>query len=647
MRISQASHFRFREITLKGDWWQEEGLPLLGFDLKENPLALLPEKKGYRRVDPRSGESVTIDAESAAAISSQAYMLYATFPDALSGRTMASFAFQFARNDFWWMVGAALLVALFGLLVPVVTGILVNRVIPEGHARLLVELVFVLVAVAIGSALFRIIQGLSTARVNAQVDLRIQPAIWDRVMRLPSSFFRKYGVGDLAMRVLGVKQIGMVLSSTVVGGLLAGIMALTNFFVMAFIDLQLTIFAAAYALAVVIILGFLTRPQLDWQRRNFALQGEVQNLVIPILNSIPKLRVAAAEERTFARWASVYSRERVTKTRASKIGNVNSMLMTVLPIVGTLGIFILAGVGSSRLNLGAFVAFYAAFGQFMAATLTFSQAVSRSLIIFPIFDRLRPVIEAQPEITPDRQDPGRLSGAISVRDVSFRYSAEGPAVLEDVSFEVEPGQFVAIVGPSGAGKSTILRLLLGFEQPIDGAVYYDGRDLQKLDLLQVRRQIGTVLQDVGLIPGSIYQNIAGASPLSRDEVMEALQMAGMGEDIKEMPMGLETMISEGGGNISGGQRQRLMIARVLVHKPQIIFFDEATSALDNQTQATVTESLQQFHTTRLVIAHRLSTIRGADKILVVEKGRIVQQGTYEQLMAGDGLFRQLAERQIV
>ncbi len=390
----------------------------------------------------------------------------------------------------------------------------------------------------------------------------------------------------------------------------------------------------------------LARAQLRWERQVYHRRGRVQTLVLQILTGVPKLRVAAAEERAFARWGNAYAAQRGSQTRASIVSKVNTTLFATLPILGYIGIFIIAGAQTATLDIAAFIVFFAAFGQFLTAMLGLSQSISRTLIVVPLYDRVRPILDAAPEVDESRQDPGELSGAITVRNVTFRYHEDGPDVLKDVSFDVEPGQFIALVGPSGAGKSTTLRLLLGFETPQDGAVYYGDEDLAQLDLLQLRRQIGTVLQNVGLVPGSIYENVAGASLVGREQVMESLEMAGLAEEIKALPMGLNTYISEGGRNLSGGQRQRLMIARVLVHNPRIIFFDEATSALDNRTQAAVTASLDHFRTTRVVIAHRLSTIRRADRILVIDKRRIVQQGTFEELMAQDGLFRRLAERQL-
>jgi len=318
----------------------------------------------------------------------------------------------------------------------------------------------------------------------------------------------------------------------------------------------------------------------------------------------------------------------------------------MLPPLGTLGTFAIAGYRAEPIDLASFAAFNAAFAQFTAAGAMFGLSIALALESVPLIRRFLPILAAPVETDAARAEPGQLSGHIQLSGVSFRYAADGPLVLNDIDLNIAPGEFVAIVGPSGSGKSTLLRLLLGFETPTEGAVFYDDRDLQRLDLRLVRRQIGTVLQSAGLIPGSIYENIAGARPLSDEVVMAAAEQAGLADDIRSFPMGLETIVSEGGGTLSGGQRQRVMIARALVGRPAIVFFDEATSALDNRTQAIVSNSLDALKVTRLVIAHRLSTIRHADKIVVIDRGHVAEQGTYDALMARRGAFYTLAERQL-
>jgi ABC-type bacteriocin/lantibiotic exporter with double-glycine peptidase domain len=268
------------------------------------------------------------------------------------------------------------------------------------------------------------------------------------------------------------------------------------------------------------------------------------------------------------------------------------------------------------------------------------------LEVVTLWQRSQPILVAEPEVDPEKIDPGKLKGQVVVARVTFRYRADGPLTLDQVSLRADPGEFVAIVGPSGSGKSTLLRLLLGFDSPVDGTIYYDGQDLAGLEITAVRRQLGVVLQNSRMNAGTLFENISGNALISMTDAWTAAEMAGLADDIHALPMGMHTFISEGGTNFSGGQRQRLMIARALALKPQLLLFDEATSALDNRTQAIVTDSLDQLGVTRIVIAHRLSTIRSADRIYVIQAGRVMQEGKFEELVEQPGLFSQLAARQL-
>jgi ABC-type bacteriocin/lantibiotic exporter with double-glycine peptidase domain len=366
-----------------------------------------------------------------------------------------------------------------------------------------------------------------------------------------------------------------------------------------------------------------------------------------LLGGIAKLRVAGAELRAFARWSDAFANMRYSSARALRMNAIQAIAATSLPLVGGLGIFAIAGGGPHPVDVADFAAFNTAFGQFTAAVLTLASALNSSIDVLPLYARLRPVLSAPLEVERHRLDPGQLSGALTVHDLWFHYGENGPWALENVEFEVKPGENVAIVGPSGCGKSTILRLLLGLEMPTRGGIFYDGNDLKELDLRLVRRQIGSVLEDSALFPGSLYENIAGAEPIAREQVIQAVRLAALENDITAMPMGLASAVTEGGSQISGGQRQRVMIARALVRRPRLLFFDEATSALDNRTQAVVSKSIDGLNATRIVIAHRLSTIRDADRILVMEAGRIVESGTYDELMAKGGAFMHLARRQLL
>jgi ABC-type bacteriocin/lantibiotic exporter with double-glycine peptidase domain len=339
------------------------------------------------------------------------------------------------------------------------------------------------------------------------------------------------------------------------------------------------------------------------------------------------------------------TRHTLKATRVTIWGNVFNAAFPLICSAGAFAVFFFFLTGTYQ--TGPFMAYTAAFAQLLAGLLALSLALVALTTAAPLYERTKPILQALPEVDDTYADPGELRGHIEMDHVSFSYDPDGPPTVRDLSLHVHPGEFVAIVGPSGAGKSTLFRLLLGFDSPSSGAIHYDGQDLRTLDLGALRRQISTVLQDGRVFSGSIQLNIAGAAQLTQDQIWEAAAKAGLAEDIEAMPMGMFTYVAEGGVTLSGGQRQRLLIARALSTRPAILFFDEATSALDNRTQALVMNSLEEVNATRLVIAQRLSTVRAADRIYVLENGCVAQEGSYDELISKPGLFKRLAERQLV
>jgi NHLM bacteriocin system ABC transporter ATP-binding protein len=391
--------------------------------------------------------------------------------------------------------------------------------------------------------------------------------------------------------------------------------------------------------------------QVAYQREMATIRGHISGTVLQFIAGIPKLRVSGAENRAFTIWASEFTNQKLISSRSRKAQNHLAVFSSVFPVICSAFIFyftaqLMADPKGTPLSTGDFVAFNSAFTQFLVAALRLSSAIVSVLAIVPLYERAKPVFQTLPETTIAKSHPGELTGSIEVNHVVFRYREGTPLVLRDLSLSIPAGQFVAIVGPSGSGKSTLFRMLLGFEKPESGSVYYDGQDLGGLDLQAVRRQIGVVLQNGRLFSGDVFSNIVGSAPLTIDDAWEAARLAGLDQDLKNMPMGMHTVVSEGGSGLSGGQRQRLMIARAIVGKPRLLLFDEATSALDNQTQSTVSASRQGLQATRVVIAHRLSTILHADRIFVLDRGVIVQSGTYQELIAQPGLFVELAKRQL-
>jgi ABC-type bacteriocin/lantibiotic exporter with double-glycine peptidase domain len=386
------------------------------------------------------------------------------------------------------------------------------------------------------------------------------------------------------------------------------------------------------------------------QRDVMAVRGRVSALVLQLLTGVSKLRVTGAEGRAFAEWAREFAQEKKLALRTGEIENSLQTFASVFPVVSTMVIFwvlltYVQGPGTS-MSPGHFIAFYSAFGTFLGQMLELSNAAMSVLLVVPLYERAQPILQALPEVDTTKADPGELSGQIDVDRVSFRYLEDGPLILNDVSIRIKAGEYVAIVGPSGSGKSTLFRMLLGLDVPESGSIYFDGRNLSQLDVVKTRRRMGVVMQSGKIRAGSILDNIIGSAPLTVTDAWDAAKMAGFDQDIEQMPMGMYTMLQQGGLTLSGGQRQRLMIARAIVNKPRVLLFDEATSALDNRTQAIVTASLQQLQATRIAIAHRLSTIQGADRIYVLEGGRLVQAGAYDELSRQSGLFADLIRRQV-
>jgi ATP-binding cassette subfamily C protein len=371
--------------------------------------------------------------------------------------------------------------------------------------------------------------------------------------------------------------------------------------------------------------------------------------VLQFLSSISKLRVAGAEVKAFSLWARGFSRQRRHRFKARAVSNGLASFNAGFPLAAQLAIFGFAVpllIADTPLRTGDFLAFMVSFATCLSGMLSASGALISAATVIPLYEQATPILATLPEVDSGKADPGTLTGQVEMQSLRFRYDPDGPLILDDVKVTIRPGEFVALVGPSGSGKSTLLRLLLGFEEPEAGAIFYDGQELAGLDHQAVRSQIGVVLQNGRLMPGDIFSNIVGSSLATLDDAWGAARMAGLDADVEAMPMGMHTVISEGGGTLSGGQRQRLMIARALVRRPKLLFFDEATSALDNRTQSIVSESLDRLQATRIVVAHRLSTIIHADRIYVLEAGRVVQSGSYDDLLEREGLFRELAMRQI-
>jgi ATP-binding cassette subfamily C protein len=541
------------------------------------------------------------------------------------------------------------------MLTPKVTGVLIDSAIPNAHVGLIYELGVLLLIAGIAMALFTYVQAMTTVRVSTTAELVSQSAMWGRLLKFRPDFFRQYSSGDLQTRVNAVGEVSRELNGATMRPLISGMLALLNFFVLWYYSWTLAKIALVVGLVVLLLVFIISHFIRNLSNRLHDLQGTFHGLMVQMVGGVGKLRVAGAEHRAFNHWVSHYTPQLQLMRRIQFLKDLITIFNLNMPTVALAFVFWKAAkltIGLSftdpdYISLGDFIAFNTAFTLYLTGWTDVSDTFVGVLDTIVKGKRIKPILDAAPEVADDAADPGRLKGFIKFENVSFRYSENGPLILDDVSFEINPGEFVAFVGPSGSGKSTVLRMLLGFERPAYGRVLYDGQDLAGLDTLAVRRQIGVVIQNGRLNAGTIIENVSNNARLTQTEIWDALAGAGMSQDVEQMPMGLHTMVAEGGMNFSGGQRQRLLIARALATRPNIVFFDEATSALDNKTQAIVSESLERRKVTRVVIAHRLSTIRTADRIYVVERGKIVQHGTYDELVEQEGLFKELTARQRV
>ncbi|MFF8781719.1 NHLP bacteriocin export ABC transporter permease/ATPase subunit [Streptomyces sp. NPDC015140] len=648
-RVALASRVRTRGVRLEDGWWRDDVGPLIGHrTLSGAPVALLWRRGGYVAVHPGTGRETPVEKANAEEFEPRAVMFYRPLPERrLSPLRLLRFCLQGTRRDLTGLLLAGLVTVALGALVPVATGKVLGEFVPKAQTGLIVQVCLAVMLSSVVAAAFMLMQNLTILRLEGRIEATLQPAVWDRLLRLPTKFFTERSTGELASAAMGISAIRRMLAGvgpTVAQSVTVGAM---NLGLLLWYSVPMALAAIGMLVVVAGVFLALGLWQVRWQRRLVKLTNKLNNQAFQTLRGLPKLRVAAAENYAYAAWAERFAHSRELQQRAGRIKNLNAVLGAVyLPLCTLLMFMLLAGPARGSMSAAEFLTFNASVTMLLTSVTQLTGSFVSAVAALPLFEEIRPVLDAAPEVRTASTRPGPLSGGIEARRLSFRYTDDGPLVLDDVSFEVRPGEFVAVVGPSGCGKSTLLRLLIGFDRPLSGSVLYDGQDLAALDQSAVRRQCGVVLQHAQPFTGSILDVICGTEPYTPEEAMAAAGMAGLAEDIKRMPMGLHTIVS-GSGAVSGGQRQRLMIAQALIRRPRILFFDEATSALDNETQRTVIESTKALNATRIVIAHRLSTVLDADRVIVMEDGKVAQQGPPAQLLAdAGGRLHELVRRQL-
>ena len=637
-----------RNVKLTDGWYKDCFGPMIGIRRDDGTAVALIQTgfSGYSFYDSHKNQTQKVDGETQSLFEEHAMCFYRPFPLKSMGigdliRYVMS---TISKEDNVLLVTASLIVVLVGMLLPKFQNILFTNVIERGDLRVLAAAAIFLISFSISTMLFSVFKSMILYRITVKTQFSVQSAVMMRVLSLPADFFHNYGTGELSQRVGYISSLSSSLLDVVYTTGLSSLMSLLYITQVRDFAPELTLPAIAIILINILLTLVLSLLSLGIARRRMKAEAKNGSFTYALISGVQKIKLAGAEKRAFAKWGEEYAEEARLEYDMPWYLRLTQTIPAAVGIIGTVVLYSIA-LGTD-INAADYYSFNTAYGMVMGA---FQSMAGIAVIIAQIratLEMAEPIMQAEPEVAEDKEVVTRLSGGIELSHVSFRYNESTPYIVDDMSLKIRSGQYVAIVGKTGCGKSTLMRLLLGFEKPDKGAIYYDGKDMSKLDLKSLRRRIGVVMQNGKLILGSIFENVAIACPsLTLDEAWDACEKAGIADDIRQMPMGMSTIITEGGGGISGGQRQRLMIARAIAGKPKLLMLDEATSALDNKTQKQVTEALDALKCTRIVIAHRLSTIRQCDRILLLEDGRIKEDGTYDELIARNGAFAELVERQ--
>lgn len=644
--LSQCDIY-YHKVELNESYNNEDGTPLLFFTfLSEVPVVLFPKKDKYYYINYSTGKKEYIEAALVNKFELEALSFYRPLPNTKVGiKEYWKYLRKSIRPlDLLFLALFSALATGIGMVLPYLTRWLTGDVVSSQDMKLFILVSIYVVSTATGLLLANAMQSYVNNRISLRIEKEVQKAAMMKVLSLPTSFFKKYNTGELAARFASITSLANMIVSSVLTTLITVVMSLAYLF-------QLISFAPVLILPVALILIIsssftitISFIQKKYTEKNLRLSSKEAGVTYEMINGIQKIRLSGSEKRVFAKWANAYARAAKIQYQPPIILRLSTTISLFITLLGNIAIYYLAA--KNNVTASNYMAFTSSYGVLTGAFTSLVSMVGIFTMISPVYNMARPILETEAETTQGKIHLEGVKGNIKLDNVTFKYLESGPLILDNLSLNIKQGEYIAIVGQTGCGKSTLVRILLGFEKPLEGKVYFDDIDIDKVDLTSLRRNIGTVMQNGTLFHADIFSNIIISSPsLTEDDAWKAAEIADIAKDIREMPMGMKTVISEGQGGISGGQKQRIMIARAIVHKPKILIFDEATSALDNKTQKSITESIDKLNCTRIVIAHRLSTIMKADRIIMLEGGKIIEEGNYETLIAKKGKFAELVERQ--
>ena len=643
--VSSMNQLSKRNVTLTEGWYKESIGAILARTKWETPVALIPKRRGYAYFDVASGKSIKVTEKTQ--LEENAVCFYRQLPDrAITIKDLYMFVLKcLSRRDVLLFFMFMLLGILLGMFMPRINQIIFSKVIPSGQYSMLAGTAVLLACILVSQTLIGICSSLSATRIMTKIDTAVSPAVYLRILSLPVSFFKNFSSGELAERSSAIKSLNTLLFGSILPTFVSFLFSIVYLF-------QINAIAPEMNAAVVIVLAAIlalslanTFVSVRISNKRLSASAKLSGLLFHLLSGIQKIKLTGSEKRAYAKWAGVYGEKAGYMFNPPLLMKIGGALNTAVSMLG--GIVFFAIGARCHISTADYMAFSVAYGLVCSGVLSLGQIVSAAASLRPNYNMAKPIMKAVPENYVEKEILRNGINSIDFSHVSFRYNIDTPFIFNDLCLKIKKGEYIGIAGKTGCGKSTLVRLLLGFEQPDDGSVYINGININEIDCKAMRRKMGVVMQTSRLFIGDIFSNISVTNPeMTIDDAWEIARLVGMEDDIKNMPMGMRTLLTEGGGTLSGGQRQRLIIARAIAAHPDVLIFDEATSALDNITQKQVSDSLDALKCTKIVIAHRLSTIRHCDRIIVIDDGKITEEGTFEQLMQSGSFFSELVKRQL-